>query len=143
MDIDGRLRHGDQILEVNGEDLRQAPHEQAIKALRQTPPVIKMKVFRDRSDINSNENCEILNVKLVKKQSKGLGLSIVAKKDGTGIYISDVVKGGIAHIDGSLMIGDQILQVNGQNLTNMQQEEAALILKVIYTETLESKHKYF
>ena len=128
--IDGRLRPGDQILEVNGEDLRHAPHEQAIKALRQTPPVIKMKVFRDRNDINSNENCEIFDVKLTKKQGKGLGLSIVGKKDGTGIYVSEIVKGGIADLDGNLMIGDQILQVNGRDLTNVEQEEAALILKV-------------
>ena len=128
--IDGRLRPGDQILEVNGEDLRHAPHEQAIKALRQTPPIIKMKVFRDRSDINSNENCEIFEVKLMKKQGKGLGLSIVGRKDGNGIYISEIVKGGIADLDGSLMIGDQILQVNGRELSNVEQEDAALILKV-------------
>jgi len=129
-DFDGRLRRGDHILEVNGEDLRHASHEQAIKALRQTPPIIKMKVFRDRSDINSNENCEIIDIKLVKKPGKGLGLSIVGKKNGHGIYISEIVKGGIADVDGNLMIGDQILQVNERDLTTVEQEEAALILKV-------------
>lgn len=129
-DIDRRLLRGDQILEVNGEDLRHASHEQAIKALRQTPPVIKMKVFRDRSDINSNENCEIIQVKLTKKPGKGLGLSIVGKKSGNGIYISEIVKGGIADLDGTLMIGDHILQVNDRDLSAIEQQEAAFILKV-------------
>lgn len=115
---------------MNGEDLRHAPHEQAIKALRQTPPIIKMKVFRERNDINSNENYELFEVKLFKKPGKGLGLNIVGKKDGHGIYISEIVKGGIADMDGNLEIGDQILQVNGRDLTNIEQEEAALILKV-------------
>lgn len=132
VDIDGRLRPGDQILEVNGEDLRNAPHELAIKALRQTPPIIKMKIFRERNDINHNENYEIFEVKLVKKPGKGLGLSIVGKKDGSGIYISEIMKGGIADTNGNLSIGDQILQVNGRSLTNVEQEEAALILKVMF-----------
>lgn len=129
-DIDGRLKTGDQILEVNGEDLRHAPHEQAIKALRQTPPIIKMKIFREKSDINFNENLEIFHIKLVKKPGKGLGLSIVGKRDGSGIFISEFVKGGIAELDGRLMIGDQIIQVNGQDLINIEQVDAAIILKV-------------
>lgn len=129
-DIDGRLKPGDQILEVNGENLRHAPHEQAIKALRQTPPIIKMKVFREKSDISLSESFEILDIRLVKKPGKGLGLSIVSKRDGTGIFISEIVKGGIADLDGRLMIGDQIIQVNGQELFNIEQVDAAVILKV-------------
>ncbi|KPM05551.1 multiple pdz domain protein, partial [Sarcoptes scabiei] len=44
-DVDGRLKPGDQILEISGENLRNATHHQAIKALRQTPPVIRMKIY--------------------------------------------------------------------------------------------------
>lgn len=128
-DIDGRLKPGDQILEVNGENLLQATHEQAIKALRQTPPVIKMKVYRDRVE-NFNDNLEVFEIKLVKKPGKGLGLSIVGRRDGLGIFIKDIVSGGIADLDGQLIIGDQILEVNGQDLTNIEQKLAAIILKV-------------
>ncbi|OTF74461.1 multiple pdz domain protein, partial [Euroglyphus maynei] len=102
--IDGRLKPGDQIIEVNGENLCHATHEQAIKALRQTPPIIKMKIFRDKpggddddDDIVDFENLEIFDVKLTKKPGKGLGLSIVVRRDGNGgIYIKDIVEGGIA-----------------------------------------------
>uniref|UniRef100_A0A3B3UHB9 PDZ domain-containing protein n=1 Tax=Poecilia latipinna TaxID=48699 RepID=A0A3B3UHB9_9TELE len=52
---DGRLWAGDQILEVNGVDLRGASHEEAIAALRQTPAKVRLTVLRDeaRSDITS------------------------------------------------------------------------------------------
>ena len=43
-----------------------------------------------------------------------MGLSIVGKKSGSGVFISEVVKGGIAESDARphLMVGDQILEVN-------------------------------
>lgn len=34
---DGRLRPGDQLVEVNGEDFRNITHVKALSALRQTP----------------------------------------------------------------------------------------------------------
>ena len=59
-----------------------------------------------------------------------LGLSIVGKKSGPGVYISEVVKGGAADSDGRLVQGDQILFVHGHDLTDSSQEEAAPILKM-------------
>ncbi|XP_078478714.1 LOW QUALITY PROTEIN: multiple PDZ domain protein-like [Lampetra planeri] len=46
---DGRLWAGDQILEVNGIDLRCATHEEAIAALRRTPATVRLIVFRDEA----------------------------------------------------------------------------------------------
>jgi len=40
------------------------------------------------------------------------------------------VKGGVAEADGRLMQGDQILAVNGEDLTHAMQEHAATVLKV-------------
>lgn len=37
--------------------------------------------------------------------------------------------GGAAGVDGRLMKGDQILTVNGQDVRNASQEEAAAVLK--------------
>jgi len=47
-------------------------------------------------------------VELNKKKDRGLGLSIVGKKSGPGVFISEVVKGGAADIDGRLVQGDQV-----------------------------------
>merc|ERR1712126_796759 len=44
--------------------------------------------------------------------------------------ISEVVKGGAADADGRLVQGDQILCVNGHDLTESSQEQAAPVLKM-------------
>lgn len=128
--LDNRLQPGDQILAVNGVDLRKATHEEAISALRQTPNIIKMTVFREESESRQNEIYDVIDVQLNKKPGKGLGLSIVGRKNGAGVFVSEIVKGGVAEADGRLMIGDQILSVNGQDLRGASQEYAAAILKV-------------
>ena len=55
-----------------------------------------------------DEIYETLEVELNKKKDRGLGLSIVGKKSGPGVFISEVVKGGAADIDGRLVQGDQV-----------------------------------
>ncbi|KAM9130485.1 inaD-like protein [Pangshura tecta] len=126
---DGRLWAGDQILEVNGVDLRNASHEEAITALRQTPQKVQLVVYRDEAHYKDEENLEIFYVDLQKRTGRGLGLSIVGKRNGSGVFVSDIVKGGAADLDGRLIQGDQILSVNGEDMRNASQEVVATILK--------------
>ncbi|XP_038625512.1 multiple PDZ domain protein isoform X3 [Tachyglossus aculeatus] len=126
---DGRLWAGDQILEVNGIDLRSATHDEAINVLRQTPQKVRLTVYRDEAQYKEEDMYDILNIELQKKPGKGLGLSIVGKRNDTGVFVSDIVKGGIADTDGRLMQGDQILMVNGEDVRNATQEAVAALLK--------------
>ncbi|XP_012939309.1 multiple PDZ domain protein [Aplysia californica] len=128
---DGRLWAGDQILEVNEEDLTEATHNRALQVLRQTPPIVKMAVYRDESQVREEDILDVFSVDLVKRPGKGLGLSIVGKKNDVGIYISDIVKGGVAEADGRLMQGDQILAVNSEDMRSSTQEYAAAVLKTL------------
>lgn len=54
---------------------------------------VKMVVFRDEGAVSGKEEelMDMMEVELTKKPGKGLGLSIVGRKNGTGIFISDVV----------------------------------------------------
>ncbi|XP_037837268.1 inaD-like protein isoform X2 [Kryptolebias marmoratus] len=152
---DGRLWAGDQILEVNGVDLRGASHEEAIAALRQTPAKVRLTVLRDEAQYRDEENLDMFKVELQKKSGRGLGFSIVGKRSalrrpnrshkperlqdlrfllllvrsGSGVFISEVVRGGAAELDGRLMQGDQILSVNGDDTRHASQETVAAILK--------------
>lgn len=126
---DGRLWAGDQILEVNGVDLRSVAHEDAIAALRQTPAKVRLTVLRDEAQYRDEENLDMFRVELQKRTGRGLGLSIVGKRNGKGVFISDVVKGGAADLDGRLMQGDQILSVDGEDMRQASQETVAAILK--------------
>ncbi|XP_016855488.1 inaD-like protein isoform X8 [Homo sapiens] len=114
---------------VNGVDLRNSSHEEAITALRQTPQKVRLVVYRDEAHYRDEENLEIFPVDLQKKAGRGLGLSIVGKRNGSGVFISDIVKGGAADLDGRLIQGDQILSVNGEDMRNASQETVATILK--------------
>ncbi|XP_078426659.1 multiple PDZ domain protein isoform X4 [Cetorhinus maximus] len=126
---DGRLWAGDQILEVNGIDLRVATHDEAINVLRQTPQKVQLTVYRDEGHYKEEDMYDLLIVELQKKPGKGLGLSIVGKRNGTGVFVSDIVKGGIVDLDGRLVQGDQILSVNGEDVRNATQETVAAMLK--------------
>lgn len=66
--------------QVNGVDLRGASHEEAIAALRQTPPKVRLTVLRDGAQYRDEENLDVFTVDLQKKSGRGLGLSIVGKR---------------------------------------------------------------
>uniref|UniRef100_A0A9J8CP79 Multiple PDZ domain protein n=1 Tax=Cyprinus carpio carpio TaxID=630221 RepID=A0A9J8CP79_CYPCA len=126
---DGRLWAGDQILEVNGVDLRVATHDEAINVLRQTPQCVRLTVFRDEGQYKEEELWDSLSVELQKKPGHGLGLSIIGRRSDTGVFVSDIVKGGAVETDGRLMQGDQILSVNGEDVRSATQEYVAALLK--------------
>ncbi|KAG1952473.1 multiple PDZ domain protein [Pimephales promelas] len=126
---DGRLWAGDQILEVNGIDLRVATHDEAINVLRQTPQHVRLSVFRDEGQYKEEELWDTLTIELQKKPGHGLGLSIIGRRNDTGVFVSDIVKGGVVETDGRLMQGDQILSVNGEDVRSATQEYVAALLK--------------
>ncbi|XP_008433965.1 multiple PDZ domain protein isoform X13 [Poecilia reticulata] len=126
---DGRLWAGDQILEVNSIDLRAASHDEAINVLRQTPQKVRLTVYRDEAQYKEEELWDSFTVELQKKPGQGLGLSIVGRRNDTGVFVSDIVKGGLVDVDGRLMQGDQILSVNGEDVRSATQEAVAALLK--------------
>ncbi|KAM9836431.1 multiple PDZ domain protein [Aulostomus maculatus] len=131
---DGRLWAGDQILEVNGIDLRVASHDEAINVLRQTPQRVRLTVYRDEAQYKEEDLWDSFTVELHKRHGQGLGLSIVGRRsrdqrNDTGVFVSDIVKGGLVDTDGRLMQGDQILSVNGEDIRSATQEAVAALLK--------------
>nr|XP_020467076.1 LOW QUALITY PROTEIN: multiple PDZ domain protein [Monopterus albus] len=126
---DGRLWAGDQILEVNGIDLRAATHDEAINVLRQTPQRVQLIVYRDEAQYKEEDLWDSFTVELHRKPGQGLGLSIVGRRNDTGVFVSDIVKGGLVDTDSRLMQGDQILSVNGEDVRSATQEAVAALLK--------------
>lgn len=57
----------------------------------------------------------------------------VCARSGSGVFISEVVRGGAAELDGRLMQGDQILSVNSEDTSHASQEAVAATLKVTHT----------
>ncbi|XP_071490344.1 multiple PDZ domain protein-like [Diadema antillarum] len=129
---DGRLQPGDQLLEVDGLDLKNATNEMALNALRQTSSKVRMVVLREdrppQAQGESEEGGEdenVMTVVLHQPAGHSLGLSIAGKAG--ALYISDIVPGSVADSNGQLMRGDQILAVNGLNVKNIPQEALATL----------------
>lgn len=61
---------------------------------------MRLLIYRDvnlqLSLLDPTQIYNIHEVELQKKPGKGLGISIVGRKDEPGVYISEIVKGGVA-----------------------------------------------
>ncbi|XP_070770237.1 multiple PDZ domain protein [Enoplosus armatus] len=126
---DGRLQAGDQILEVNGIDLRQATHDEAIGVLRLTTQRVHLCVFRHQEAYKEEDLWDVFSLELRPRPGEGLGFTTVGKSNDTGIFVSDIVRGGVADSDGRLLLGDQILSINGEDVRAASQEHAQKLLQ--------------
>ncbi|KAL4640297.1 multiple PDZ domain protein-like [Arapaima gigas] len=126
---DGRLQAGDQILEVNGFDLREAAHNEGIEVLRQTPQDVQLTVYRSAAHCKGNSLWDIVMLELDREPEKALGLRISGKRGKTGVFVTDIIEGGLAETDGRLRKGDQILSVNGVDVRTTAEESVIALLK--------------
>ncbi|XP_059220080.1 protein lap4 isoform X12 [Stomoxys calcitrans] len=77
-----------------------------------------------------------LHTTLIRDQiGQGLGFSIAggrgspSYKDGCdGIFISRITDGSLAHRDGKIMVGDRVMAINGNDMTNAQHDSAVQCL---------------
>ncbi|KAK7930026.1 hypothetical protein WMY93_006421 [Mugilogobius chulae] len=51
------------------------------------------------------------------------------RNNDTGIFVSDIIRGGIADSDGKLLLGDQILSINGEDVRAASQDHAETLLQ--------------
>ncbi|KAF0306043.1 Disks large 2 [Amphibalanus amphitrite] len=68
-------------------------------------------------------------VALSKASGQGLGFNIVGGEEADGIFVSFILAGGQADRSGQIFRGDQILSVNGTDLSKATHEQAAAALK--------------
>ncbi|XP_031727827.1 multiple PDZ domain protein isoform X2 [Anarrhichthys ocellatus] len=126
---DGRLQAGDHILEVNGIDLRQATHDEAIGVLRLTTQRVRLCVFRHQEAYREEDLWDVFSLELRPRPGEGLGFATVGKSNDTGIFVSDLIRGGVADLDGRLLLGDQILSINGEDVRAASQEHVHELLQ--------------
>ncbi|XP_017281302.1 multiple PDZ domain protein [Kryptolebias marmoratus] len=126
---DGRLQAGDQILEVNDIDLRQATHDEAIAVLRLTTQRVRLCVFRHQEAYREEDLWDVFSLELIPHPGEGLGFTTVGKSNDTGIFVSEIIRGGVANSDGRLSHGDQILSINEEDVRAASQEHAQKLLQ--------------
>ncbi|GFY17008.1 disks large homolog 1 [Trichonephila clavipes] len=118
----------DIIVKVNDTNVVDVPHCVAVDALKRAGNTVRLLVKRVRGPQR------VLEIELV-KGSKGLGFSIAGGVGNQhvpgddGIYITKVMEGGAAAVDGRLQVGDKLIAVGDVNLEHVTHEEAVATLK--------------
>lgn len=136
---DGRLLPGDMILKVNGIDISNVPHTYALSILRQPCQVLKLTVLREQrykcrsngisTDPQTSRDDSIHVVLSKSSQDVQLGIKLVRKRDEPGIFIFNLLEGGVAARDGYLQENDRVLAINGHDVRNGTPEIAAQLIQ--------------
>uniref|UniRef100_A0A8B9GDP2 Protein scribble homolog n=1 Tax=Amazona collaria TaxID=241587 RepID=A0A8B9GDP2_9PSIT len=143
---DGILHVGDRVISINGVDMTEARHDQAVALLTASSPTIALLVERQGVEqlsdgdvpgaatgaaLRSHLKEAAPEIHLVKAGGP-LGLSIVGGSDHSshpfgihepGVFISKVIPRGLASRSG-LRVGDRILEVNSIDLRHATHQEA-------------------
>ncbi|KAF5926895.1 hypothetical protein HPG69_001526 [Diceros bicornis minor] len=150
---DGRLLPGDIILkgcggwssrlgplsQVNGMDISNVPHNYALRLLRQPCQVLRLTVLREQK-FRSRNNGQALDTYgprddsfhvILNKSSpeEQLGIKLVRKVNEPGVFIFNVLDGGVADRHGQLEENDRVLAINGHDLRYGSPESAAHLIQ--------------
>ncbi|XP_061849139.1 ligand of Numb protein X 2 [Colius striatus] len=136
---DGRLLAGDQILQVNSFDISNVSHNHARAVLSQPCSVLQLTVLRERrfggrghghGDTAGAGRDDSFQVTLHKRDSsEQLGIKLVRRTDEPGVFILDLLEGGLAAQDGRLCSNDRVLAINGHDLKHGTPELAAQVIQ--------------
>ncbi|XP_055588483.1 disks large 1 tumor suppressor protein isoform X4 [Uranotaenia lowii] len=134
---DGRLKVNDCIVSVNNMSVVNVSHGEAVEALKKAGERVTLHIRRKRPPSQEPKQEEIELI----KGTKGLGFSIAGGignqhiPGDNGIYVTKIMEGGAAHVDGRLAVGDKLMAVRTsdgeRNLENVIHEEAVATLKAI------------
>ncbi|XP_015270203.1 PREDICTED: E3 ubiquitin-protein ligase LNX [Gekko japonicus] len=136
---DGRLLPGDMILKVNGMDIRNVPHSYALSVLRQPCQVLRLTVLREQRyrcrnsgiplEVPCNRDNSVHVVLNKSTPEEQLGIKLVRKADETGVFVFNLLEGGVAARDGQLQENDRVLAINGHDLRYGSPESAAQLIQ--------------
>ncbi|KAL6438082.1 hypothetical protein ACFW04_004373 [Cataglyphis niger] len=158
-DKDGRVQRGDRILSINGRSTRGLTHRESMAVLKQPRSEVVLVVSRARLEegcklrsrtasvetivegLEMNGNVEDTawgppSTVAVYKDGAGLGFSLEGGRDSPlgdrPLIIKKIFTGGAAEKTGALKAGDQLLEVNGNDVTRMSRIEAWSLMKKLH-----------
>uniref|UniRef100_A0A8C7EAY9 E3 ubiquitin-protein ligase LNX n=1 Tax=Nothoprocta perdicaria TaxID=30464 RepID=A0A8C7EAY9_NOTPE len=133
---DGRLLPGDMILKVNGLDIKNVPHNYALSVLRQPCHVLRLTVLREQryrcrgGGLPAGARDDSFHVVLTKSSpDEQLGIKLVRRADEPGVFVFNLLEGGVAARDGQLQENDRVLAINGHDHRYGSPESAAHLIQ--------------
>ncbi|KFV66479.1 E3 ubiquitin-protein ligase LNX, partial [Dryobates pubescens] len=136
---DGRLLPGDMILKVNGMDVKNVPHNYALSLLKQPCHVLRLTVLREQRyrcrhsslplDAHRGRDDSFHVVLNKSSPDEQLGIKLVRRADEPGVFIFNLLEGGVAARDGQLQENDRVLAINGRDHRYGSPESAAQLIQ--------------
>ncbi|XP_067993794.1 E3 ubiquitin-protein ligase LNX isoform X4 [Melanerpes formicivorus] len=136
---DGRLLPGDMILKVNGMDIKNVPHNYALSLLKQPCHVLRLTVLREQRyrcrhsslplDAHRGRDDSFHVVLNKSSPDEQLGIKLVRRADEPGVFIFNLLEGGVAARDGQLQENDRVLAINGRDHRYGSPESAAQLIQ--------------
>lgn len=121
-------------------DIKNVPHHYALSILRQPCHVLRLTVLREQryrcrsSGLSLDAHCsrdDSFHVVLNKSSpDEQLGIKLVRRADEPGVFIFNLLDGGVAARDGQLQENDRVLAINGHDHRYGSPESAAQLIQV-------------
>lgn len=120
---DGRLAPGDKILEINGKDVSDVTHSEALDLVRKTKGgkltlVVHKRAIKFTEGEDGDDGLGVMSIQLHKeKKGRGLGFNIRGGRDSPyvpedpSIFVTRINSEGAAASDGRLNVGDKLIEV--------------------------------
>ncbi|XP_037049203.1 inactivation-no-after-potential D protein isoform X2 [Bradysia coprophila] len=121
---DSRFQVFDKIIEIDGKKISSETSENDLKkTFQHCYGKVKMVVYRaDPLDLKE------MDVDVTKKSGKDLGLGFAECK-GHGIYITEIMQGGIIDSDHRMIKGDIVTHINGDDIRSLSFTDSSLMLR--------------
>lgn len=123
-------------------DIKNVPHNYALSILKQPCHVLRLTVLREQryrcrnSGLSLDAHCnrdDSFHVVLNKSSpDEQLGIKLVRKADEPGVFIFNLLEGGMAARDGQLQENDRVLAINGHDHRYGSPESAAQLIQVCH-----------
>lgn len=119
---DGHLRPNDILWMVNNVNLSESDHTEAVGALKEAGLAVQLTVKR--------LSPALVEDIVLEKTTNGLGFSISGGlytehlKNDHGIFVTKIIPGGAADMDGKLHVGDRLISVNEFDLEYVTHDDA-------------------
>ncbi|XP_064400489.1 uncharacterized protein LOC135346702 isoform X2 [Halichondria panicea] len=152
-DLDGRLQIGDEISHINGNSVINASHREVIGlmgdaaalgdvvlGIRRRMPMSESVPYPSSQD---SLNCQVEGISTdlasddeeihhidIRRSGRGFGFSIRGGAEyNSPLCVLRIADGGAAQVDRRLRVGDELLEINGNNTENMLHSDTITIIK--------------
>ncbi|VDN08054.1 unnamed protein product [Thelazia callipaeda] len=141
---DGRLRQGDEIIKISGENVVGESHAMAIQLMQKAAVNGHVELIIRR---NKTRAVFTYDVVLHRAHGNSFGFIITSALNNNGSTIGRIMEGSPAASCGQLHVGDRILAVNGNDIAKLPQRDVIKLIKnsglsvrLTISSSLSSKH---